>query len=112
MGGVTNTAGNAGKPSSAFVRPGLTFDHYRCFPCLLFYLTSIIPTIRCLTSPPTVGGLGNVLGDTVKGTTGTLSDTTKGVGNVAKDTTGGVGDTARDTTGAKQNAQNPLGLSE
>ena len=60
----------------------------------------------------TVGGLGNVLGDTLKGTTQTLGDTTKGVGNVAKDTTGGVGDTARSTTGAKQDAQNPLGLSE
>lgn len=60
----------------------------------------------------TVGGLGNVLGDTLKGTTQTLGDTTKGVGNVAKDTTGGVGDTARSTTGAQHDAQNPLGLSE
>ena len=64
------------------------------------------------TNPLTVGGLGNVLGDTVKGTTGTLGDATKGVGNVAKDTTGGVGDTARSTTGAQHDAQNPLGLSE
>ena len=70
-------------------------------------------TLPFLTSHlPAVGGLGNVLGDTVKGATGTVGDATKGVGNVAKDTTGGVGDTARDTTGAKQNAQNPLGLSE
>lgn len=60
----------------------------------------------------TVGGLGNVLGDTLKGTTQTLGDTTKGVGNVAKDTTGGVADTARSTTGAQHDAQNPLGLSE
>ncbi|CAD6592030.1 MAG: hypothetical protein ASARMPREDX12_005579 [Alectoria sarmentosa] len=64
------------------------------------------------TAGNAVGGLGNVLGDTLKGTTGTLGDATKGVGNVAKDTTGGVGDTARSATGAKQDAQNPLGLSE
>lgn len=88
----------------------------KCFPAVHFVLlTYSIVTggpISDNTTPPTVGGLGNVLGDTVKGTTGTLGDATKGVGNVAKDTTGGVGDTARDTTGAKQDAQNPLGLSE
>lgn len=63
-------------------------------------------------SNPTVGGLGNVLGDTLKGTTGVLGDTTKGVGNVAKGTTDGVGDTVRSGTGAKQDAENPLGLSK
>lgn len=76
-----------------------------------FYIPTIL-AIPFSDNIPTVGGLGNVVGDTLKGTTGTLGDATKGVGNVAKDTTGGVGDTARSATGAKKDAENPLGLSK
>lgn len=138
VGGVTNTAGNAGKPcafsfSSAFIFPGWTHhppcpaSQKTCFTTfhihihdsksvinlfLMLHGFNLNTTSLLTTHTPTVGGLGNVLGDTLKGTTGTLGDATKGVGNVAKDTTGGVGDTARSATGAKQDSQNPLGLSE
>ena len=138
VGGVTNTAGNAGKRFCilplGFILPGLTLDATSF--CLLLFGIASLQTCSAIVhyhsnslklalnifllrthnpvsdNIPTVGGLGNVLGDTLKGTTGTLGDATKGVGNVAKDTTGGVGDTARSATGAKQDAQNPLGLSE
>lgn len=92
VGGVTDTAGNAGKPrlpSSQLALPLVTTD------------------------PFTVGGVGNTLGDTTKGLTGTVGDTAKGAGSTVSDTTSGVGDTAKGATGAggKQDAQNPLGLS-
>ncbi len=67
--------------------------------------------------PPTyltklaVGGVGNTLGDTTKGVTDTVGNTTKGAGGAVSDTTSGVSDTAKGATGAKQDAQNPLGLS-
>ena len=127
LGAVTNTAGNAGKyifrikfsitaPSCLLPRVSPQISSQRCLKVSYPHLFHTLPIHRSFIpvsdEPTTVGGLGNVLGDTLKGTTGTLGDATKGVGNVAKDTTGGVGDTARSATGAKQDAQNPLGLSE
>ncbi|KAK0509341.1 hypothetical protein JMJ35_008712 [Cladonia borealis] len=60
----------------------------------------------------TVGGLGKVLGDTVTGATGVVGDTAKGAGGTLQDTTSGLSNTVTEATGKKQDAQNPLGLSE
>lgn len=90
--GVTDNAGNAGKPIE---------------PCFWFF--SLLHEIT--KSFTAVGGVGNTVSDATKGLTGTVGDTAKGAGNTVSDTTSGVGDTAKDTTGAgKHDAQNPLGL--
>lgn len=40
-----------------------------------------------------------------------VGNTAKGAGGAVSDTTSGVADTTKGATGAKQDAQNPLGLS-
>ena len=47
-----------------------------------------------------VSGVGDTVGGTAKGAEGAVTDTTSG-----------VTETAKGATGAKQDAQNPLGLS-
>lgn len=98
VGGVTDTAGNAGKPPSST----------RSFHSFIRALSNI---------PHTVSGVGDTVGNTAKGLTNTVGDTTKGVGNTAKGATDSVGETAGGATGGssggakKQDAGNPLGLS-
>ena len=41
-----------------------------------------------------------------------LGDATKGAGGAVQDTTSGLSNTVTEATGKKQDAQNPLGLSE
>lgn len=104
------------KFESRLLRHPAHFVPYCCRLVVLLFPSHLpfnIDTRLFLTKrPPTVGGLGNVLGDTLKGTTGAVGDATKGVGNVAKDTTGGAADTVHSATGSKQDAENPLGLSK